>query len=93
MGGRGLTFSWQIVYNRENTTGNYVFLLNAYHHSLLAQVCRRIDNSPDGTSILERIFAGVGVYYNYTGTVGCFDLDDDPHGMGGWDWQVHFFFF
>lgn len=47
-----------------------------------------MDNSPDGTSILERIFAGVGVYYNYTGTVDCFDLDDDPHGMGGWDWQV-----
>lgn len=52
------------------------------------QVCRRIDNSPDGTSILQRIFEGVGVYYNYTGTVDCFDLDDDPHGMSGWNWQV-----
>jgi len=51
-------------------------------------VCRNIDSQPEGTSILERIYAGVNVYYNYTGTVDCFDLNDDPHGMGGWDWQV-----
>ncbi|XP_057806826.1 uncharacterized protein LOC131021584 [Salvia miltiorrhiza] len=54
----------------------------------IKEVCRRIDNCPDGTSILERIFEGVGVYYNYTGTVDCFDLDDDPHGMDGWNWQA-----
>ncbi|TVU34993.1 hypothetical protein EJB05_16855 [Eragrostis curvula] len=53
----------------------------------IKEVCRRIDSQPEGTSILERIYAGVNVYYNYTGTVGCFDLNDDPHGMGGWDWQ------
>jgi hypothetical protein len=47
-----------------------------------------MDSQPEGTSILERIYAGVNVYYNYTGTVGCFDLNYDPHGMGGWDWQV-----
>ena len=41
-----------------------------------------------GTSTLDRIYAGVNIYYNYSGTVDCFDLDDDPHGMGGWDWQV-----
>jgi hypothetical protein len=51
-------------------------------------VCRNIDKQPAGTSTLERIYAGVNVYYNYSGTVDCFDLDDDPHGMGGWDWQV-----
>ncbi|XP_042017963.1 lysosomal Pro-X carboxypeptidase-like isoform X3 [Salvia splendens] len=51
-------------------------------------VCRRIDNCPDGTSILQQIFEGVSVYYNYTGTVDCFDLDDDPHGMDGWNWQA-----
>jgi hypothetical protein len=51
-------------------------------------LCTKIDNQPDGTSILERIYAGVNVYYNYTGTVDCFDLNDDPHGMDGWDWQV-----
>lgn len=59
-------------------------------YSLLGQVCRKIDNCPDGTSILQRIFDGVSVYYNYTGTVDCFNLDDDPDGVGtnGWNWQV-----
>ncbi|CAM0882892.1 unnamed protein product [Alopecurus aequalis] len=52
------------------------------------QVCRNIDKQPEGTSTLERIYAGINIYYNYTGTVDCFDLDDDPHGMGGWDWQA-----
>lgn len=55
----------------------------------LSQVCRRIDNCPDGTTVLQQIFEGVSVYYNYTGKVDCFDLNDDPHGMSGWDWQVH----
>lgn len=54
----------------------------------IKEVCRRIDSSPDGTSVLERIFNGVSVYYNFTGSVKCFDLDDDPHGMSGWDWQA-----
>ncbi|CAO2178923.1 unnamed protein product [Urochloa humidicola] len=26
--------------------------------------------------------------YWHSGTVDCFDLNDDPHGMGGWDWQI-----
>lgn len=51
-------------------------------------MCRKIDSYPDGTDLLDRIFAGVSIYYNYSGTVDCFDLEDDPHGMSGWDWQV-----
>ena len=47
-----------------------------------------MDKQPEGTSTLERNYAGVNIYYTYSGTVDCFDLDDDPHGMGGWDWQV-----
>ncbi|KAJ1285552.1 hypothetical protein BS78_03G288300 [Paspalum vaginatum] len=54
----------------------------------IKEVCRNMDSQPEGASTLERIYAGVNVYYNYTGTVGCFDLNDDPHGMGGWDWQA-----
>ncbi|EYU30781.1 hypothetical protein MIMGU_mgv1a0254691mg, partial [Erythranthe guttata] len=52
------------------------------------QVCKKIDRSPNGTSILQRIFKGVSIYYNYTGKVECFDLDDDPHGTNGWNWQA-----
>ncbi|KAL0395853.1 UNVERIFIED_CONTAM: Lysosomal Pro-X carboxypeptidase [Sesamum calycinum] len=52
------------------------------------RVCKKIDNCPDGTSIIQRIFEGVSVYYNYTGKVNCFNLEDDPHGMNGWNWQA-----
>lgn len=54
----------------------------------IKEVCGQIDSHPNGTSVLDRIFSGVSIYYNYTGSVKCFDLDDDPHGMSGWDWQA-----
>ncbi|KAK4410086.1 Lysosomal Pro-X carboxypeptidase [Sesamum angolense] len=54
----------------------------------IKEVCKKIDNCPDGTSIIQRIFEGVSVYYNYTGKVNCFNLEDDPHGMNGWNWQA-----
>ncbi|XP_047310598.1 lysosomal Pro-X carboxypeptidase-like [Impatiens glandulifera] len=54
----------------------------------IKELCRRIDNNADGTTILERIYEGVNMYYNYTGEVDCFMLDDDPHGLDGWDWQA-----
>ncbi|OAY86114.1 lysosomal Pro-X carboxypeptidase-like isoform X1 [Ananas comosus] len=54
----------------------------------IKEVCKKIDNYAEGTSLLERIYAGVNIYYNYTGTVDCFDLEDDPHGMSGWGWQA-----
>ncbi|XVF15373.1 hypothetical protein REPUB_Repub09cG0146700 [Reevesia pubescens] len=54
----------------------------------IREVCRKIDGSPDDSSILERVFNGVSIYYNYTGDVDCFQLDDDPHGMDGWNWQA-----
>ncbi|OVA16072.1 Peptidase S28 [Macleaya cordata] len=54
----------------------------------IKEVCRKIDNHPRETSVLERIFSGVSIYYNFTGAVDCFDLGDDPHGMSGWDWQA-----
>ncbi|WCJ32073.1 Lysosomal Pro-X carboxypeptidase [Euphorbia peplus] len=53
----------------------------------IREVCKKIDDS-DGASIMERIFEGVSVYYNYTGDVDCFELDDDPHGLDGWNWQA-----
>ncbi|XP_030479798.1 uncharacterized protein LOC115697039 [Cannabis sativa] len=53
----------------------------------IREVCRKID-SMAGDNILEKIFEGISVYYNYTGKVDCFELDDDPHGMDGWNWQA-----
>ncbi|KAG5241063.1 hypothetical protein OIU78_029093 [Salix suchowensis] len=54
----------------------------------IREVCKRIDGCPNGTTILERIFEGISVYYNYTGELHCFELDDDPHGLDGWNWQA-----
>ncbi|XP_068653886.1 uncharacterized protein [Aristolochia californica] len=54
----------------------------------IKEVCQKIDSLPSGANILDRIFAGASIYYNYTGDVSCFDLSDDPHGMSGWDWQA-----
>ncbi|KAH0850773.1 LOW QUALITY PROTEIN: hypothetical protein HID58_095256, partial [Brassica napus] len=44
----------------------------------IKEVCRKIDGASSDASILERIYAGVG----------CFELDDDPHGLDGWNWQA-----
>ena len=55
----------------------------------IREVCKKIDGCPSGTSILERVFAGISVFYNYTGEVECFELDDpDDLGVNGWNWQV-----
>jgi len=51
-------------------------------------MCEAIDREKnDG---LGKLYAAASVYYNYTGTATCFDLDDDsdPHDLGGWQWQV-----
>ncbi|CAI5966507.1 unnamed protein product [Closterium sp. NIES-65] len=44
---------------------------------------------PASASLIDRIVAGVGVYYNYSGSESCFSVGDtDPHDMSnGWDFQ------
>ncbi|MFS7973622.1 putative lysosomal Pro-Xaa carboxypeptidase [Helianthus anomalus] len=54
----------------------------------IKEVCKAIDDSADGTNVLDRIFKGVSVYYNYTGKADCFEVDEDLDGMDGWDWQA-----
>ncbi|XP_022021263.2 lysosomal Pro-X carboxypeptidase [Helianthus annuus] len=54
----------------------------------IKEVCKAIDDSADGTYVLDRIFKGVSVYYNYTGKADCFEVDEDLDGMDGWDWQA-----
>ncbi|CAK9187664.1 unnamed protein product [Ilex paraguariensis] len=73
-----LTFLWSILIS---------LFLSFDDCFCCCQVCIKIDSCSDRTSILERIFEGISVYYNYTGAVDCFDLDDDPHGTDGWIWQ------
>lgn len=52
------------------------------------QVCRAVDSLPDGADPVARVFAGVSVFYNFTGTEKCFDAHADPHGENGWQFQV-----
>ncbi|GLJ27365.1 hypothetical protein SUGI_0537040 [Cryptomeria japonica] len=54
----------------------------------IREVCKAIDNFPNDADILDRVFAGVSIYYNYTGETKCFDVNDDPHGENGWNWQA-----
>ncbi|CAI7837506.1 unnamed protein product [Closterium sp. NIES-54] len=54
----------------------------------IRELCRRVDSLP--ADLLDRIAAGVGVYYNYSGSETCFSVcDTDPHDMSnGWDFQA-----
>eukprot|EP00252_Welwitschia_mirabilis_P023507 TRINITY_DN665_c0_g1_i1.p1 TRINITY_DN665_c0_g1~~TRINITY_DN665_c0_g1_i1.p1 ORF type:complete len:505 (+),score=77.57 TRINITY_DN665_c0_g1_i1:286-1800(+) len=54
----------------------------------IKEVCKAIDSFGNSTDLLEQIFAGVSIYYNYSGDAECFDIDDDPHGESGWNWQA-----
>lgn len=53
-------------------------------------MCKIIDGLPTGTTKLNRVFAGASLYYNYSHTEKCFNIENgtDAHGLHGWDWQV-----
>lgn len=53
-------------------------------------MCEAIDSSVTGKNTLEKLYDAASIYYNYSGTSKCFDLNDhsDPHDLGGWQWQV-----
>jgi lysosomal Pro-X carboxypeptidase len=53
-------------------------------------MCEAIDSSARENNTLGKLYAAANIYYNYTGTATCFNLDDDsdPHDLGGWQWQV-----
>ncbi|KAF2307686.1 hypothetical protein GH714_030799 [Hevea brasiliensis] len=53
-------------------------------------MCKAIDDPTTGNDTFAKLYGAANVYYNYTGTATCFDLDDDSdtHGLGGWGWQA-----
>lgn len=53
-------------------------------------MCAAIDDPTTGNDTFKKLYGAASVYYNYSGTATCFDLDDDsdPHDLGGWFWQV-----
>ncbi|CAA7015196.1 unnamed protein product [Microthlaspi erraticum] len=70
------------------TEANFMAPLPAYP---VEKMCKIIDELPLGASNLERSFAAASLYYNYTGSEKCFDLESytDPHDTdNGWGWQA-----
>ncbi|CAJ1884329.1 unnamed protein product [Sphenostylis stenocarpa] len=70
------------------TPSNFLNPLPAYP---IKKMCEAIDRSEtEKRDRLERLHEAASVFYNYTGTATCFDLDDDsdPHDLGGWQWQA-----
>ena len=53
-------------------------------------MCKAIDNPTTGNDTFAKLYGAANIYYNHSGTATCFDLadDSDPHGLGGWQWQV-----
>lgn len=51
-------------------------------------MCKALDGAGGGANGLDGIAAAMNVYYNFSGSLSCFDLSDDPHGLDGWGWQA-----
>lgn len=69
------------------TPSNFLNPLPAYP---VKQMCKAIDNPMAGNDTFARLYGAANIYYNYTGSATCFDLngDSDPHGLGEWIWQA-----
>ncbi|KAK7337275.1 hypothetical protein VNO77_17840 [Canavalia gladiata] len=69
------------------TPSNFLNPLPAYP---VRKMCEAIDSSVREKNTLNKLYEAVNIYYNFTGTATCFDLDDDsdPHDLGGWQWQA-----
>lgn len=69
------------------TPSNFLNPLPAYP---VKQMCRAIDDPTVGNDTFAKLYGAANIYYNYTGSEKCFDLDDDsdPHGLAEWTWQA-----
>ncbi|KAL6603746.1 hypothetical protein ACP70R_044107 [Stipagrostis hirtigluma subsp. patula] len=69
------------------TPANFLQNLPAYP---VKEMCKIIDGFPANADIVKKTLAAANVYYNYTGDQTCSHIedDDDPHGLGGWQWQA-----
>nr|CAB3468562.1 unnamed protein product [Digitaria exilis] len=81
-----LTFTYTAMVDYP-TPANFLENLPAYP---LKEMCKIIDGFPANTDIMEKVFAAANLYYNYTGDLTCNPIEDedDPHGLGGWQWQA-----
>ncbi|GMP63864.1 hypothetical protein CsSME_00025375 [Camellia sinensis var. sinensis] len=69
------------------TKANFMMPLPAYP---VQAMCKIIDGFSPGATKLSKVFAAASLYYNYSQTQKCFELENgtDVHGLHGWDWQA-----
>ncbi|KAK8610224.1 hypothetical protein V6N13_081387 [Hibiscus sabdariffa] len=69
------------------TQANFMKPLPAYP---VQQMCKIIDKFPSRATKLSRAFAAASLYYNYSRSENCFEIEHevDSHGLHGWDWQT-----
>ncbi|KAK3010890.1 hypothetical protein RJ639_011615 [Escallonia herrerae] len=69
------------------TQANFMMPLPAYP---VQEMCKIIDGFSPTATKLSRVFAAASLYYNYSQTEKCFNLEGeaDAHGLHGWDWQA-----
>ncbi|XP_044507540.1 lysosomal Pro-X carboxypeptidase-like [Mangifera indica] len=69
------------------TPSNFLSPLPAYP---VKQMCKAIDDRTAGNDMFAKLYGALNIYYNYSGSSTCFNLDDDsdPHGLGEWSWQT-----
>lgn len=55
------------------------------------KMCKIIDGISPGATKLSKAFAAASLYYNYSRSEKCFDVENgtDAHGLHGWGWQVN----
>ncbi|XP_039683651.1 lysosomal Pro-X carboxypeptidase [Medicago truncatula] len=63
------------------TPSNFVTPLPAYP---VKKMCEAIDSKSSGNETFTKLYAAANIFYNYSGSVICFDISNDS---GGWDWQ------
>ncbi|RWR91112.1 lysosomal Pro-X carboxypeptidase isoform X2 [Cinnamomum micranthum f. kanehirae] len=66
---------------------NFIMPLPAYP---VEQMCKIIDGFPPEASKLTKVFSAASLYYNFSGTEKCFNIENatDAHGLSGWEWQA-----
>ncbi|XP_057965541.1 uncharacterized protein LOC131156104 isoform X2 [Malania oleifera] len=68
------------------TPSNFINPLPAYP---IKQMCRAVDDQTTGNDTFAKLYGAANIFYNYSGTATCFDVNDqsDPHGLNGWQHQ------
>ncbi|KAI8565695.1 hypothetical protein RHMOL_Rhmol03G0281000 [Rhododendron molle] len=69
------------------TEANFMMPLPAYP---VHEMCKIIDGISPGATKLSKAFAAASLYYNYSQSEKCFDVENgtDAHGLHGWGWQA-----